>query len=145
MDTRGPWELAGEDADRLLVGLSCTPWSCQVPEAGTIPSHRERGPWGPSSLLGPHGLSCPSESVFMDHRTTDTPSFVDFLFLSVLIFTSLHVKPTTHLSSRGLIPGDPGRLCVCPGQSYLELGTGYPMWLSSSPLYDHPNTGDWPG
>ena len=46
MDTRGPWELAGEDADGLLVGLSCISWFCRAPEAGTIPSQWERGPWG---------------------------------------------------------------------------------------------------
>ena len=95
MDTRGPWDLAGEDADGLLVGLSCIPWSCRVPEAAPSPPTEKGAHGDTTSLLGPHGLSCPLESVFTDHRTTDTPSFVTFFFLFVLIFYIL-TCPANH-------------------------------------------------
>ena len=137
MDTRGHWDLAGEDAGGLLVGLSCIPWSCRVPEAGTIPSDRERGPWGHDQPPGPSWAELsPGVCVYrsQDHRHS---LFCDFLLSFCVDF--LHPYMSSQPHAFHLVVCFQGTLAGCVSvRSRAPLGgTGYPTWLSPSPRYDH--------
>lgn len=126
METRGPWELAGEDADALLVGVELYLHnSARFLLALSPPA--EKGARGDmSSLLGHHRLSCPLESVCTDCRTTDAPSFVTFLFFSVLTSYIITCQANHTPFILGSASRRPAGCASTQGRATLDWGQGAP-------------------